>query len=85
MFDDLDDDDVTDLLPDPEEEREDEERRRQQNQRGRRMTVAEVICSINRDFITPVEEEQQEMTRFLHVCPSKNRILLHARLDLDRK
>ena len=41
MFDDLDDDDVTDLIPDkatPDEE----ERLRQQAVRGRRMTVSEV-------------------------------------------
>lgn len=42
MFDDFEDEDVTDLLPDPQDEFEEEERRRQQRQRGRRMTVSEV-------------------------------------------
>lgn len=43
MFDDLDDDDVTDhLVPDLDDKREEEERIRYQRAKGRRMTVAEV-------------------------------------------
>lgn len=42
MFDDLDDDDVTDLIPDSDTEKKEKERRREQEQRGRRMTVSEV-------------------------------------------
>lgn len=42
MFDDLDDDDVTDLIPDNDTEKKEKERRREQEQRGRRMTVSEV-------------------------------------------
>ena len=41
MFDDLDDDDVTDLVPDK-EDLDEEERQLQQARRGRRMTVSEV-------------------------------------------
>jgi hypothetical protein len=47
MFDDLDDDDVTDLIPDDETEKKEKERRREQEQRGRRMTVSEV-CKIKK-------------------------------------
>lgn len=42
MFDDLDDDDVTDLIPDSEIEKKEKDRRREQERRGRRMTVSEV-------------------------------------------
>lgn len=42
MFDDLDDDDVTDLIPDSEAERKEKKHLREQEQRGRRMTVSEV-------------------------------------------
>lgn len=42
MFDDLDDDDVTDLIPDSDVEKKEKERRREQERRGRRMTVSEV-------------------------------------------
>ncbi|XP_076644302.1 piezo type mechanosensitive ion channel component isoform X6 [Halictus rubicundus] len=41
MFDDLDDDDVTDMIPDTESEKEEQTRRREQEQRGRRMTISE--------------------------------------------
>ncbi|KAF7992315.1 hypothetical protein HCN44_001640 [Aphidius gifuensis] len=46
MFDDFEDEDVTDLLPDPQDEFEEEERRRQQRQRGRRMTVSELMTTL---------------------------------------
>lgn len=42
MFDDLDDDDVTDLIPDSDIEKKEKEHRREQERRGRRMTVSEV-------------------------------------------
>lgn len=42
MFDDLDDDDVTDLIPDSDIEKKEKERRREQERLGRRMTVSEV-------------------------------------------
>jgi len=42
MFDDLDDDDVTDLIPDSDIERKEKKHLREQEQRGRRMTVSEV-------------------------------------------
>ena len=42
MFDDLDDDDVTDLIPGTEAEKSEKEYRREQEKRGRRMTVSEV-------------------------------------------
>lgn len=42
MFDDLDDDDVTDLISDSDIEKKEKEHRREQEQRGRRMTVSEV-------------------------------------------
>ena len=42
MFDDLDDDDVTDLVPDSDIEKKEKERRREQERKGRRMTVSEV-------------------------------------------
>lgn len=44
MFDDLDDDDLTDLIPDKEENETD--RQRQQGVRGRRMTVSEVCIHL---------------------------------------
>lgn len=42
MFDDLDDDDVTDLVPDSEAEKKEKKRVREQERRKRRMTVSEV-------------------------------------------
>lgn len=42
MFDDLDDDDVTDLIPDTESEKQEAEKRREAEKRGRRMTISEV-------------------------------------------
>lgn len=42
MFDDLDDDDVTDLVPDSEVEKKEKKRFREKEQRQRRMTVSEV-------------------------------------------
>lgn len=42
MFDDLDDDDVTDLIPDSDIERKEKKHRQEQERRGRRMTVSEV-------------------------------------------
>lgn len=42
MFDDLDDDDVTDLVSDSDIEKKEKERRREQERKGRRMTVSEV-------------------------------------------
>lgn len=44
MFDDLDDDDVTDLIPDTESEKKEQQRREEQERRGRRMTISEVRC-----------------------------------------
>jgi len=49
MFDDLDDDDVTDLIPDSEIEKKEKKRRREQEQKGRRMTVSEV-SKIGRNY-----------------------------------
>ncbi|XP_020278165.1 piezo-type mechanosensitive ion channel component isoform X3 [Pseudomyrmex gracilis] len=46
MFDDLDDDDVTDLIPDSDTEKREKERRREQEQRGRRMTVSELMNTL---------------------------------------
>ncbi|XP_043288582.1 piezo-type mechanosensitive ion channel component isoform X3 [Venturia canescens] len=47
MFDDLDDDDVTDhLVPDLDDKREEDERLRQQQAKGRRMTVAELMTTV---------------------------------------
>ncbi|KAK2582220.1 hypothetical protein KPH14_004571 [Odynerus spinipes] len=46
MFDDLDDDDVTDIVADAEAERKEDERRREQETRGRRMTVAELVDTL---------------------------------------
>lgn len=42
MFDDVDDEDVTEALPDSEMEIDEEEQRQQQRHKGRRMTVSEV-------------------------------------------
>lgn len=42
MFDDVDDDDITEALPDSEMEIDEEEQRRLQRHKGRRMTVSEV-------------------------------------------
>lgn len=42
MFDDLDDDDVTDLIPDTESEKQEAEKRHEVEKRGRRMTISEV-------------------------------------------
>lgn len=45
MFDDLDDDDVTDLIPDSEVEKKEKKRFREQEQQKQGMTVSEVcIC-----------------------------------------
>ncbi|XP_068981167.1 piezo-type mechanosensitive ion channel component isoform X11 [Bombus flavifrons] len=41
MFDDLDDDDVTDLIPDTESEKQEAEKRHEVEKRGRRMTISE--------------------------------------------
>ncbi|XP_076644293.1 piezo type mechanosensitive ion channel component isoform X5 [Halictus rubicundus] len=46
MFDDLDDDDVTDMIPDTESEKEEQTRRREQEQRGRRMTISEFMSTL---------------------------------------
>ncbi|XP_071635421.1 piezo-type mechanosensitive ion channel component isoform X5 [Temnothorax longispinosus] len=46
MFDDLDDDDVTDLIPVSEIEKKEKERRREHEQRGRRMTVSELMNTL---------------------------------------
>ncbi|XP_025986648.2 piezo-type mechanosensitive ion channel component isoform X3 [Solenopsis invicta] len=46
MFDDLDDDDVTDLIPDNEVEKKEKELRREQEKRGRRMTVSEFMNTV---------------------------------------
>ncbi|XP_012229785.1 piezo-type mechanosensitive ion channel component isoform X2 [Linepithema humile] len=46
MFDDLDDDDVTDLIPDSDTDRREKEHRREQEQRGRRMTVSELMNTL---------------------------------------
>lgn len=47
MFDDLDDDDVTDLIPDSEIEKKEKKLRQNQEQQGRRMTVSEV-CKVGK-------------------------------------
>ncbi|KAL6263389.1 hypothetical protein P5V15_006180 [Pogonomyrmex californicus] len=57
MFDDLDDDDVTDLIPDSEIEKKEKEHRREQERRGRRMTVSE---GPDRTSLTSVEMETEE-------------------------
>ncbi|XP_078033569.1 piezo type mechanosensitive ion channel component isoform X1 [Augochlora pura] len=46
MFDDLDDDDVTDMIPDTESEKEERGRRREQEQQGRRMTISELMSTL---------------------------------------
>ncbi|XP_076765205.1 piezo type mechanosensitive ion channel component isoform X3 [Xylocopa sonorina] len=46
MFDDLDDDDVTDLIPDTESEKREAERRREAEKRGRRMTISELMNTV---------------------------------------
>ncbi|XP_015610142.1 piezo-type mechanosensitive ion channel component isoform X3 [Cephus cinctus] len=46
MFDDLDDDDVTELLPDTEEEKEEFEGRQQPETHGRRMTISELMTTL---------------------------------------
>ncbi|XP_054011749.1 piezo-type mechanosensitive ion channel component isoform X2 [Hylaeus anthracinus] len=46
MFDDLDDDDVTDLIPGTESEKEDQQRRREQERRTRRMTISELMNTL---------------------------------------
>ncbi|KAG7188826.1 hypothetical protein KM043_008433 [Ampulex compressa] len=46
MFDDLDDDDVTDLIPDTESEKKDEDQRREEGARDRRMTVSELMNTL---------------------------------------
>lgn len=57
MFDDLDDDDVTDLIPDSDIEKKEKEYRREQERQGRRMTVSEVskvernVCIMSKSFL----------------------------------
>ncbi|KAK9296007.1 hypothetical protein QLX08_009854 [Tetragonisca angustula] len=46
MFDDLDDDDVTDLIPDTESEKQEAEKRREVEKRGRRMTISELMNTL---------------------------------------
>ncbi|XP_076285708.1 piezo type mechanosensitive ion channel component isoform X3 [Lasioglossum baleicum] len=46
MFDDLDDDDVTDMIPDTESEKEEQMRRHEQEQQGRRMTISEFMSTL---------------------------------------
>ncbi|XP_018306929.1 piezo-type mechanosensitive ion channel component isoform X4 [Mycetomoellerius zeteki] len=46
MFDDLDDDDVTDLVSDSDIEKKEKERRREQERKGRRMTVSELMNTL---------------------------------------
>ncbi|CAK9812745.1 Piezo-type mechanosensitive ion channel component [Anthophora plagiata] len=46
MFDDLDDDDVTDLIPDTESEKREAESRREIEKRGRRMTISELMNTL---------------------------------------
>ncbi|XP_076169043.1 piezo type mechanosensitive ion channel component isoform X2 [Ptiloglossa arizonensis] len=46
MFDDLDDDDVTDLIPDTESEKEDQQRHREQERLDRRMTISELMNTL---------------------------------------
>lgn len=48
MFDDLDDDDVTDLLPDTDSEKKEQERQQEQERRSRRMTISEVCQLFHR-------------------------------------
>ncbi|XP_025161461.1 piezo-type mechanosensitive ion channel component isoform X6 [Harpegnathos saltator] len=57
MFDDLDDDDVTDLLPDSESERKEKKLPHEKDQSGRRMTVSE---GPDRTSLTSVEMETEE-------------------------
>ncbi|XP_060823613.1 piezo-type mechanosensitive ion channel component isoform X4 [Bombus pascuorum] len=46
MFDDLDDDDVTDLIPDTESEKQEAEKRHEAEKRGRRMTISELMNTL---------------------------------------
>ncbi|XP_061939821.1 piezo-type mechanosensitive ion channel component isoform X3 [Apis cerana] len=46
MFDELDDDDVTDMIPDTESEKREAEKRRELEQRGRRMTISELMNTL---------------------------------------
>ncbi|XP_076240297.1 piezo type mechanosensitive ion channel component [Calliopsis andreniformis] len=46
MFDDLDDDDVTDMIPDTESEKREQERIEEQERRGRRMTISELMNTL---------------------------------------
>ncbi|KAK1122195.1 hypothetical protein K0M31_009421 [Melipona bicolor] len=46
MFDDLDDDDVTDLIPDTESEKQEAKKRREDEKRGRRMTISELMNTL---------------------------------------
>ncbi|XP_068981156.1 piezo-type mechanosensitive ion channel component isoform X1 [Bombus flavifrons] len=46
MFDDLDDDDVTDLIPDTESEKQEAEKRHEVEKRGRRMTISELMNTL---------------------------------------
>lgn len=51
MFDDLDDDDVTDLIPDSEVEKKEKKRFREQEQQKQGMTVSEVCMYICRRYV----------------------------------
>lgn len=64
MFDDYEDEDLTDLLPDPEDEFQEEEQRRQQYQRGRRMTVSEV--SVDTLFLLCYLKNYRFSTKIFH-------------------
>ncbi|XP_026300505.1 piezo-type mechanosensitive ion channel component isoform X3 [Apis mellifera] len=46
MFDELDDDDVTDMIPDTESEKREAEKQRELEQRGRRMTISELMNTL---------------------------------------
>nr|XP_034178628.1 piezo-type mechanosensitive ion channel component isoform X2 [Osmia lignaria] len=46
MFDDLDDDDVTDLIPDTDSERKEQELQQEQERRSRRMTISELMNTL---------------------------------------
>ncbi|XP_026300510.1 piezo-type mechanosensitive ion channel component isoform X10 [Apis mellifera] len=55
MFDELDDDDVTDMIPDTESEKREAEKQRELEQRGRRMTISEAAD------VTSVETEEKDV------------------------
>ncbi|XP_026674428.1 piezo-type mechanosensitive ion channel component isoform X4 [Ceratina calcarata] len=52
MFDDLDDDDVTDLIPDTQSEKREEEKIDEATARGRRMTISELMNAVIKTDIT---------------------------------